>query len=67
MMDIAIDSIHIGGRIFSVNHNGTLRLQSRVDRDPHAFATRYLVPGIGFQNIKTPGSSAETAGQNTGL
>ena len=26
-----------------------------------------LCPGMGFQNIKTPGSSAETAGQNMGL
>ena len=26
-----------------------------------------LCPGMGFHNIKTPGSSAETAGQNMGL
>ena len=67
IIDIAIDSIHIGGRIFSVNHSGVLCFQSWVHRDPHACATRYLVPRTGFQNIKTPGSSAETAGQNTGL
>ena len=26
-----------------------------------------VLAGTGFQNIKTPGSSAETAGQNMGL
>ena len=34
-------------------------------RTPVRHAT--LCPGMGFQNIKTPGSSAETAGQNMGL
>ena len=27
----------------------------------------YVLASVGFQNIKTPGSSAETAGQNMGL
>ena len=27
----------------------------------------YVLASMGFQNIKTPGSSAETAGQNMGL
>ena len=27
----------------------------------------YVSASVGFQNIKTPGSSAETAGQNMGL
>ena len=27
----------------------------------------YVVAPVGFQDIKTPGSSAETAGQNMGL
>ena len=43
IIDIAIDSIHIGRRIFSVNHSGAQCLQLRVHRDPHACATRYLI------------------------
>ena len=43
----------------------------RVHRDPHACPTWYLIlclcPDTGFQNIKAPRSSAETAGQNMGL
>ena len=68
IIDIAIDSIHIGGRIFLwITAVPCVYKISRVHRDPHACATRYLVPGTGFQNINTPGSFAETAGQNTGL
>ena len=43
IIDIAIDSIHIGRRIFSVNHSGARCLQPRVHQDPHACATRYLM------------------------
>ena len=43
IIDIAIDRIHTGRRIFSVNHSGARCLQPRVHRDPHAWATRYLM------------------------
>ena len=43
IIDIAIDSIHIGRRIFSVNHSGARCLQPRLHRDPHACATRHLM------------------------
>ena len=48
IIDIAIDSIHIGRRIFSVNHSGAQCLQPRVHRDPHACATRYLMSWHGI-------------------
>ena len=34
IIDIAIDSVHIGRRIFSVNHSSALCLQPRIHRDP---------------------------------
>ena len=43
IIDIAIDSIHIGRWILSVNHSGARCLQPRVHRDPHACATSYLM------------------------
>ena len=43
IIDVAIDSFHIGRRIFSVNHSGARCLQPRVHRDPHACAIRYLM------------------------
>ena len=45
IIDIAIDSIHIERRIFSVNHSGSWCLQPLVHRDPHACVTRYLITG----------------------
>ena len=68
IIDIAIDSIHIGRRIFSV----------WITAVPGVHNPEYIgicmhvrhatwSPGTGFQNIKTPGSSAENAGQNMGL
>ena len=69
IIDIAIDNIHIGRRIFSVNHSGAQCLQPQVHRDPHACATRYfyVLAPVGFKNIKTPEISAKTTGQNMGL
>ena len=43
IIDIAIDSIHIGRRIFSENHSGARCLQHLVHQDPHAWVTRYLM------------------------
>ena len=43
IINIAINSIHIGRRIFSVNRSGARCLQPRGHRDPHACATRYLM------------------------
>ena len=43
IIDIVIDSIHIGRRIFSVNHSGARCLQPRVNRDPHTCVTIYLM------------------------
>ena len=48
IIDIAIDSIHIGRRIFSVNHSGARCLQPRVHRDLHACSTRYLMSWHGI-------------------
>ena len=48
IIDIAIDSIHIGRRIFSVIHSGARCLQPRVHRDPHACVTRYLMSWHGI-------------------
>ena len=45
IIDVAMDSIHIERRIFSVNHSGAWCLQPRVHRDLHACATRYLMQG----------------------
>ena len=63
---VLLQLLSIHDRAVGVTNLGVLLLCSQVHRDPHACATRYLVPGMGFQNINTPGSSAETAGQNTG-
>ena len=52
IIDIAIDRIHIGTRIFSVNHSGVRCLQPRVHRDPHACATRYLMSWHGISKHK---------------
>ena len=58
IIDIAIDSIHIGSRLFSVNHSGICT---------HArHAT--LCPGTRrISKQQNTGESAENAGQNMGV
>ena len=55
IIDIAIDSIHIGRRIFSVNHSGARCLQPRVHRDPHACTTRCLMSWHGISKHQNTG------------
>ena len=55
IIDITIDSIQIGRRIFSVNHSGARCLQPRVHRDPHAWATRYLMSWHGISKHQNTG------------
>ena len=50
-----IDSIHIGRRVFSVNHSDARCLQPRVHRDPHACATRYLMSWHGISKHQNTG------------
>ena len=69
IINIAIDSIHIGRRIFSVNHSRArcLQLPSTSGSPRMRDTLPYVLAPVGFQNIKTPRSSAEIAGQNMGL
>ena len=55
IIDIAIDSIHIGRRIFSVNHSGAQCLQPPVHRDLHACATQYLISWHGISKHQNTG------------
>ena len=68
IIDIAIENIHIKRQIYFL----------WITAVPGVYNPEYigirtharhctLCPGTGFQNINTPGSSAETAGQNIGL
>ena len=68
IIDIAIDSIHIGRRIFSVNHSGVQCLQpARVQRDRHACATRYLMSLRGISKHQNTGEFRRNCRQNMGL
>ena len=55
IIDIAIDSIHIRRRIFSVNHSGARCLQPLVHQEPHACATRYLMSWHGISKHQNTG------------
>ena len=67
IIDITIDSIRIGRRIFSVNHSGARCLQPRVHRDPHACATRYLMSWHGISKHQNTGEFHRNCRHNMGL